>query len=285
MRKNFILIAIMSLIVFFHAEASIASTKVIYGIDNRVDTYASSDSLFVELANSTAAMVPASNLLLTQDGVLLGGSSLEDRGICSSERFSKQLTAANCSGFLVGKNLLVTAGHCVKSQRDCDRYRWVFDYTVESEDQTWALVDVSDVYNCKRIVQTVLSNKDDWALIELDREAVDRRPLQYRHKGKPSVGDPLVVIGHPSGLPQKIADGSHIRKLNTKYFTADLDTYGGNSGSAVFNSRTGIVEGILVRGATDYVYDSSQGCRVSNVLSQNAGRGEDVTYITNIPQL
>lgn len=286
MQRNFILIAIMTLIVFFQAEASLALPKVIYGIDNRVDTYACSDNMYVELAKSTAAMVPNQNLLATNDGrILLGGSSLERRGICSSERFSKQLTAANCSGFLVGSNRLVTAGHCIKSIKDCKDFKWVFDYTVESEDQPWAIVDRKAVYGCKKIVQTVLNNQDDWALIELDRIAVERSPLQYRVLGKPRIGDNLVVIGHPSGLPQKIADGAKIRSLKEKYFTANLDTYGGNSGSAVFNADTGIIEGILVRGATDYVYDSNQGCRVSNRLPQNGGRGEDVTYITNIPQL
>jgi hypothetical protein len=44
------------------------------------------------------------------------------------------------------------------------------------------------------------------------------------------------------------------------------------------------VEGILVRGDTDYI-QSDKGCRVSNVISQTEGRGEDVTYITNIEAL
>ena len=74
--------------------------------------------------------------------------------------------------------------------------------------------------------------------------------------------------------------------MHGKYFSANLDTYGGNSGSAVFNANTGVVEGILVRGATDYVSDPSQGgCRVSNILGKHAGKGEDVTYITNVPGL
>jgi hypothetical protein len=41
------------------------------------------------------------------------------------------------------------------------------------------------------------------------------------------------------------------------------------------------VEGILVRGDTDYV-SSPEGCRVSNRVPDNGGRGEDVTLIGNI---
>ena len=272
------------MMIFLQAEAS---NKVIYGDDNRVDTYDSPNSMYRLLAESTAAMIPNKNLREIDQGIIIGGSSLEDRGMCKSERFSQQLTAANCSGFLVADNLLVTAGHCMRSKRDCLGSKWVFDYKVQSEDQTWAMVEKTSVYSCVKVIQSVLNNstKDDWALIQLDRDVTDRQPLKYRTSGKVNLRAPLVVIGHPTGLPQKIADGANVRRHSSKYFTANLDTYGGNSGSAVFNADTGEVEGILVRGATDYVYDSSQGCRVSNRLSNHGGRGEDVTYITNIPQL
>ncbi len=79
----------------------------------------------------------------------------------------------------------------------------------------------------------------------------------------------LVVIGRPSGLPTKVADGAQVRSVNDVFLVANLDTYGGNSGSAVFNAVTGVVEGILVRGDTDYVYNAQLGCRVSNFLGSH----------------
>ena len=108
---------------------------------------------------------------------------------------------------------------------------------------------------------------------------------EIRKSGGVEVGEDLVVIGHPTGLPTKIADGANVRRRAGTYFVANLDTYGGNSGSAVFNANTGVVEGILVRGETDYRRDYRRNCRVSNVVSDNGGRGEDVTYITNIRYL
>ena len=99
-------------------------------------------------------------------------------------------------------------------------------------------------------------------------------------------GTELVVIGHPTGLPTKIAGGAWVRQnTNNVYFQSNLDTFGGNSGSAVFDAETGTVEGILVRGETDYVYDSSRGCRVPKQCSNEGCRGEDVTRITNIKEL
>ncbi len=264
------------------------SVKVIYGEDNRVDVFESTNSMYVELSKSTAAMIPGGSVSSEVNGeIKLQGSSLESRGICSTERFAKQPTSAMCSGFLVGEDLLVTAGHCITGQSACNQNKWVFDYKVDHADQSSVSVPATSVYSCKKIISRELSswNKNDYALIQLDRKVTDRRVLKIRTSGSISKGDQLVVIGHPTGLPTKIADGASVRSKSGKYFTANLDTYGGNSGSAVFNAKTLEVEGILVRGETDYTYSSGQGCRVSNTIGNNDGRGEDVTYITNIAEL
>jgi V8-like Glu-specific endopeptidase len=264
-----------------------ANNKVIYGDDNRLDVFESTNSAHVLLSRSTAAMISGSNLRGEDGMVQVIGPSMTSRGFCAQERFSNQTTAANCSGFLVGTKYIATAGHCIRNAMDCASYKWVFDYRVENETQSQVSVPESSVYNCARIVARDLnnSNQDDYALIELDREVTDRDALQFRTSGRPRVGDELVVIGHPTGLPTKIADGAKIRSLRNKFFVANLDTYGGNSGSAVFNDSTGVVEGILVRGENDYVYDSNRGCRASNYCPDSGCRGEDVVYITNIPGL
>ena len=59
------------------------------------------------------------------------------------------------------------------------------------------------------------------------------------------------------------------------FFVANLDTYGGNSGSPVFEEDSDIVEGILVRGDTDFVSNGT--CIVSNVCPTTGCGGEDVT--------
>ncbi len=221
------------------------------------------------------------------DTATINGSTLESRGICSNARFSQQITAASCSGFLVAPNYLVTAGHCITSQSDCENYKWVFDYKQSEEEKAEFTVLAADVYSCKRIIERELDrgSRDDFALIELDREVENRTPLEFRTEGKVEDDAPLVVIGHPSGLPTKIADGANVRdNFGSVYFSANLDTFGGNSGSAVFNSETGVVEGILVRGETDYVY-TSRGCRVPKVCTEDGCMGEHVTRITNITSL
>ena len=68
--------------------------------------------------------------------------------------------------------------------------------------------------------------------------------------------------------------------VKDQFLVANLDTYGGNSGSAVFNATDGKIEGVLVRGEMDYVFKN--GCRISNVCATDACRGEDVTLIERV---
>ncbi|MCO4793120.1 MAG: trypsin-like peptidase domain-containing protein [Bacteriovoracaceae bacterium] len=197
-------------------------------------------------------------------------------GVCEKERFSNQVTLPRCSGFLVGEDTLVTAGHCVTSMSDCKNYSWVFGYEAGV-----SKIKKSDVYKCKAVIgrkQTLgIFATKDYAVIKLDRKVKDRQPLKFRKKGSIKKNTEIVVIGHPSGLPTKIADGAKVQKKRWNFFYANLDTYGGNSGSAVFNRKTGEVEGILIQGAKDYVM-SSGGCYVSNRTSNSVDVSKEKVF-------
>ena len=103
-----------------------------------------------------------------------------------------------------------------------------------------------------------------------------------RLEGRPPLGAPLTVVGHPAGLPVTISDGAAVQRHRPTFFSADLDTYQGNSGSPVFNSdrlRSGdlFVEGILVRGESDFEQETP--CLISRRCPLfSSCRGEDVTY-------
>jgi V8-like Glu-specific endopeptidase len=261
--------------------------KVVYGDDNRLDVFQTTNPLYKKLAAGTAAMISDSHLDKVGDLVTVTGGTLQDDGVCMDEKFIHQTTSAMCSGFLVGKNLLLTAGHCIESMDDCENNSWVFDYSNTESEKTLYTVNKKDVYKCTKIIARALdsSTDNDFALVQLDR-ATDREALSFRTSGKVATKAGLVVIGHPSGLPTKVADGAFVRSnANKYYFQANLDTFGGNSGSAVFDSTTGMVEGILVRGERDYILDSSANCYRPKVCKMDECRGEDVTRITNIKEL
>lgn len=265
------------------------SDKVVYGEDNRLDIFEVTNPMHLKLAKATAALVKSYSVEDMRDGQSkLSGGSLN---VCSDEKFDGQMTAAFCSGFLVdhnSKQYFVTAGHCIDSQRSCEGIKFVFDYTVTKAGQTTHKVPTSSVYSCKKLVDRVLSrsNSNDYAVVELDREVTGRDALSFRTSGKVNNGEEILVIGHPSGLPSKVADGAFVRNnSNSIYFASNLDTFGGNSGSAVFNGRTGEVEGILVRGHNDYTYRTGPDgnrCKAPEYCSMDGCRGEDVTRTTAI---
>jgi len=260
------------------------TTNVIYGADGRQDLYQASEALKL-LADSTVALIKNSDLSEQGGRSLIAGKSYASSyQLCSSEKFREQNTSAFCSGSLVGPDTIITAGHCITSQSDCVNTSFVFGFAVKSAGVLPTQVNSSEVYRCREIVHRVLENSGvDYAVIKLDRAVPNHAVLRVRRSGEATNGDPLLVIGHPVGLPTKITTGGKVRSTaNSGYLVTNLDTYGGNSGSAVFNAQTLEIEGILVRGEQDFV--SQGGCNVSKVCTDDSCRGEDVTRISVLRQ-
>jgi subtilisin-like proprotein convertase family protein len=269
------------------AGAARADTpEVIYGDDNRRDLFSpDNDPRMVELARSTAMLTYKSNLTIDPNDPTVSTLPLttfgEANNLCEDEPFRDQPDPAFCSGFLVGPTTLVTAGHCVRTQDACADIAFVFDFGLTTQDREVTKLANDSVYACHHLVTSVIeaSTQSDFAIVELDRPVTGREPLRFRREGSIEMSAPVTVIGHPAGLPTKISGGANVRSNDQgAYFVANLDTYGGNSGSAVFNDATGEVEGILVRGENDFVSRGS--CRVSNRCENDACRGEDVTRAT-----
>lgn len=262
--------------------------KVIYGNDDRADIYQCVDNLLTSLSKSTAAQIPNELLKPVGNKMILSGPLLSETGVCKSERFANQLTSADCSGFLIGSDILVTAGHCVENLSVCKNNFWIFDYANQNQESTSFTFTKNQIFRCTQIIAHAFGseNKSDYSILRLDREVTGRIPLKYRMSGKIDNHASLAVIGHPSGLPTKITTSVDIRdNSNNYFFTTNSDTYTGSSGSAVVNTQTGEVEGILIRGDIDFIQAEGQSCRISKVNSNNCGRGEDVMRINAIAKL
>lgn len=261
--------------------------RVIYGEDDRLDLYQVQNSRDFGLADSTVALMES--VKLTRNGnhfEITSDVFGREYGLCPTEPYFFQPSGAFCSGALVGEDLLITAGHCIRTAEDCAETKFVFGYAITEEGVYPTTAAAENVVGCKDIVARKQEAAGaDYALVRLDRKIRNHAPLKINRVNDLKAGDKVGVIGHPSGLPVKIAFGeSEVRTVDRPgFFMANLDTYGGNSGSAVFNSATGLVEGILVRGENDFVYKN--GCRVSNVCSSTGCRGEDVTKIGELAGL
>lgn len=265
------------------AQAFDKRTKVVYGKDDRLDVYQVSDPALLAMADSTAAMIPKANLTaINQTGVVSIHANTFglDYGLCKDEPFFSQPNGAMCSGFLVGPDLLATAGHCI-SELDCASQSFVFNYKMGGPGLNPVAVAADDVYSCSKVVARELTKDQDYALIQLDRPVVGHT-IAKLSQAPARQGDSIILIGHPAGLPTKIAGGASVRKDETGYFVANTDSYGGNSGSAVFSAVTGEVVGILVRGEEDFKYEMAGQCTRSNYCADGDCRGEDVTHIDYI---
>jgi V8-like Glu-specific endopeptidase len=155
----------------------------------------------------------------------------------------------------VAPDIIMTAAHCYDlAKQTCKEYAWVFDYKVSRENQSSVTVPSSNVYECDQVVlkEMDLNNGIDHALIKLKRPVSDRAFAKLRASGEIAVNDSLVLIGHPSGLPTKIAGDAFVLQILKNSFVSNVDAFSSNSGSGVFNAKTGEVEGILSSGRSDY---------------------------------
>ncbi|HJE22068.1 MAG TPA: serine protease [Methylorubrum populi] len=274
------------------ADSLLLEIKAIYGSDNRKE-FKDGAPIEKQAADSVAAFMESTSLIAEDGGKNFRINGSETR-FCTPEQaanagkppeaFFDQKAAAYCTGFKVGKDLIATAGHCIKSKSDCAQAKIVFKFRVENDSIFTSKVSADDVFQCKEMVDgDIGQNGSDWRIIRVDREMSKQPTVKLRASGAVPINAPLTVIGHPTGLPAKIAPGATVREIKEKFFVTNSDTYAGNSGSAVFNSSelgkgNLLVEGILVRGEADFEVVNNGECRVSKRCPLDGCRGEDVTH-------
>jgi len=247
---------------------------VIYGDDDRYDLYEAPPAM-LEIAGDVAML--ADYALIDEsdpsDVQLLGPTLGEYYDLCPDERFWSQWTPGWCSGTLIDDDLFLTAGHCINDASDCDSTRFVFNYHMVSSDQL-GIITIDDIFSCQEIVAHEYTPVGDFTIVRLDRNVMGVEPSPFFRGNlleySPAGGE-LVVIGHPTGLPTKISDNGWVKTTHADYFEANLDHFGGNSGSGVFSADTGEAVGILVRGETDYVHDQGRDCWMSNQCDDDLG--------------
>lgn len=265
-------------------EAFRSTQKLVYGVDDRKDFYQLNSQQKKE-CDSVVSLWNASDIQDSGDGKsqLQTIKFADALNLCEKETFREQPIGAFCSGFLVGPDLIVTAGHCIKNVNDLTNTRFVFGYKMVNKKKARTAISNSDIYKGKKIVgrRQDPGKGSDWCMVRLDRPVKNHTHFKnIRKSGKIPDSAKVHVIGHPVGLPLKYAGGAWVRdNQNKSYVVCNLDTYGGNSGSPVINDdEPHEIEGILVRGDTDF--NQVGDCQVSNVCPNTGCSGEDVTRAT-----
>lgn len=279
--------------------------KVVFGEDDRVE-YFQVPEKFKTAADSTVSLWQKGMLALDKE---TGNYALpeinygESYKLCPGVKFAEQNIGTFCSGSLVGEDLILTAGHCIKNERVCKDTKFVFGFALSREGGKGPLeVGPENVYNCAEVIKRDWTNYteshdggpeetifgQDYALIRLDRKVIGRRPLRLNRAGGIKKGDAVTAMGHPSGLPLKFSAYAAVVKPveeRKPYFTTNLDIFGGNSGGPAFNARTGLIEGIVVRADGDHFLPTFEGCNIFHVKPQNAGYGVDVNKLEEVLSL
>lgn len=269
-----------------------AGNKSIYGDDDRLEYFEAAPAV-KQLADSVVSLWRSQDVRYNDANHELATVGFGDSShLCPGEQFREQPRGAYCSGTLVGEDIIMTAGHCIWGEVKCADTKFVFGFNIPKIDgQAHRSIKAEDIYGCKRIIKIDMdgpnSTKEnlhkagpDYALVQLDRKVKGRHPLPINRSKDLRAGDPVFTIGHPLGLPLKVAGGAKVRdnSLNA-FFTTNLDAFSGNSGSAVFNTRTKQIEGILSGGDPNAVGSPAK-CITLMRYEQNGGWGMAATKIS-----
>lgn len=264
--------------------ANALSSGVVWGVDDRRDVpqdLESMDMLLRYQAQATVSLVRKNKVdHYTRDAVVFRPLALNSSGkYCPEVKFGKQQDISHCSGILITPTRLLTAGHCVKSQEDCESQLFVFN----RRDPGSRKALKSDVYKCKKVLARRYEQGNlympDIAVVELDRVVGGGVIPNDVVDAKFEVGEEIRLLGYSMGVSLKKHEAKILSQDTDLYYRTDLDAFEGDSGAPVFSVKTGSLKGLLIGGAPDFVEDLDRNCLKVNVCNERTCLGEKVLHI------
>jgi V8-like Glu-specific endopeptidase len=244
--------------------ASLDYTQAIYGKDDREFISKMSAPKFKTISSSVALIISKESIEKSWFGQQIQADSLKNVvGLCTDEKHANLPSLNNCTGFLIGEDLLLSAGHCFIDESDCKNKVIVFDVTKEKVNKQGYRVNKSSVFACREILMNSSSTQLDFSLIKLDRKTENRNILKLDHTElKSTESHYAYMVGHPLGLPlmKTSAELLTSSEFDIVYKTS-LDSFIGNSGSPVIHAETQKVIGLLVNGNEDFEWDEEYKCQ------------------------
>jgi Trypsin-like peptidase domain len=159
-----------------------------------------------------------------------------------------------CTGFLVGRDLLMTNRHCVRSGSEARNTDVQFDYDMDGAQPVQVGVKELVLTSCDLDFVLLRLNKPFACQSQTCNGDYERAPLALSRTASLTVGQQLLVIQHPDGEAKQVSrEGCVVDKLlmmgsssSTTDFAHKCDTKGGSSGSPIQLIGAGDVVGPVV---------------------------------------
>lgn len=234
----------------------------VLGKDNRISYSQLEEFNPAKLASATATQI---DLRYLKDSNIEGYSAYPTGKIqntCPGEKFAEVHTLRGCSGFLIEQDILITAGHCRDYSKGCDQEAWLFNH-FESPNYPSAQLKNENIVRCISVLDYRHDGEADFAVLKLERKIPNASVLKIDLNDESEANDPVAILGYPLGLPFVYTPGGRIIKKEKNLILTDSDAFKNNSGSALFNLRTGFVEGILTNSLKGMSSNQLDGCQLS----------------------
>ena len=134
--------------------------KVIYGEDNRREIMDVRDEKIQENASGVVALIRVNDVVDNGNNTSTINTRIYgvSRNLCADEPFYAQPIAPFCSGFLVSKDIVATAAHCVDDLNDLKAIKFIFGFRMRGTTHAQTVIDNSEIYTGKTIIKRVYTD-------------------------------------------------------------------------------------------------------------------------------
>jgi hypothetical protein len=195
-----------------------------------------------------------------RDVVVAAGLPAVKKRLCRAERFQDQRHYSNCSGVLVSPDTVLTAAHCIDEHNPAEIIVMT-DLRVERGRAPPLELAASDP-RLRRVAWSVAYRSPgghDIGVLRLAGGVGPGRAIELP-EGEDGLkrGQPVYALGHPNGLPMKLAPGGVVRSVYDPVdFGTNLPIFRGNSGGPVFDAATHRLVGIVRSGPGDWYHKAA----------------------------
>ncbi len=266
------------------------AVSTVYGTFDVFEIFEREEERITKNIRHTLAIIPKKRMIwddVKQKFKLknrFGGIATRHAHICTGEKFSRQPNSAIGTAFLVRPDAILTAGHCISTQKNetnLDSVYFVSGYEVDEKGHT------PEFFNESQVLEGTKMHRHDNVDVVL---IILKKPVKWYsdveiYRNDVRIGERLVMIGHPLGWPKKFAENARVIRMNGHSVVSDLDAFTYNSGSPVF-LESGEFLGIFVRGGADFIFSGQcDKYKICRQVSVNPCSGEEFYQIKKFEAL